>query len=178
MFKFKFSDNLTKEQEIQDVLSAYSKLCKDITNKEFIELDICDYKYTTDEAVKELCIDQETIAVILNEYIKQVFESLFIFEIMLKKLKLDSSLNKELDFTKIQELAHKNLGVARNLRIKDAEKLLTIVMHNKDLELIEICLDMLQFTTIKLDPDMAYNMIKEIINKGFEPKNQSHLIAI
>ena len=97
---------------------------------------------------------------------------------MIKRLKLDKALNKELNYTPLRELAHKNLGVARNLRIKDAEKLLTIIMHSDDLDLIEISLDMLQYITIKLDPELSYELIKDVIEKGFKPEEQSHLIVI
>jgi len=178
MFKFKYSKNLSKEEEIATVLKDYDRLCRSIDHKVFKELDICDYKYTTDEAVKELCIDEDTVNTILNEYIKQLYDSLFIFDIMIKRLKLDQSLNKELNYTPLRELAHKNLGVARNLRIKDAEKLLTAIMHSDDLELIEISLDMLQYTTIRLDPELSYDVIKSVIAKGFKPEEQSHLIVI
>ncbi len=175
MFKFTFSEELTKEQEIQKVLQELEELCQE--DDVLQSLEICDYRYTLDEAVEELCIDEEMIDIMLHEYIKQIFEALFVFDIMVRRLELDASLGKELDFSMLSDLAHKNLGVARNLRVKDGQKLLYEIMHTEDIEYIEHCLELLEYVTIKLDPDKAYDFVQEVVEKGFDPEAQKYLLA-
>ena len=70
---------------------------------------------------------------------------------------------KTLDFENIRNLAHKNLGVARNLRIVDAQILLTILMKDDDLDYMRVCAKALEISAMKLNPLCAYetlNLIK------------------
>ncbi|MEJ2373430.1 MAG: hypothetical protein P8Y16_06520, partial [Sulfurimonas sp.] len=65
-----------------------------------------------------------------------------------------------LDYIPFRELAHKNLGVARNLRIQDAQVLLYELMKKDDLDYLVTCLEALKYCAIKLNPKRAYDTIR------------------
>jgi HPt (histidine-containing phosphotransfer) domain-containing protein len=115
------------------------------------------YRYCDKEAIEELGLDSELINQLLEDYVIQIVKSIETFRTFLNVLKNDKLASKELDFTPLRELAHKNLGVARNLRIKDSEEILTTLMKSDDLEEIEKSLDILHSCIIKLKPESAYN---------------------
>jgi len=65
---------------------------------------------------------------LVDDYVAQVIKSVVQFEKYLTQLLNEQKQDLELDYTLFRELAHKNLGVARNLRIKNAETLLYELM--------------------------------------------------
>jgi hypothetical protein len=65
----------------------------------------------------------------------------------------------------LKNLAHKNLGVARNLRIEDAQVLLSELMYNHtDFEYLKNCIEALMACTFKLNPPYAYDVLKLLPN--------------
>lgn len=128
----------------------------------FKALDITDYRYQMSEAVEELCLDDDIVYQLVEDYIIQILKSKITFYEYIHKLKLDKLENRPLDYTDIRNLAHKNLGVVRNLRIKDAEKLLKIIMHEDDLDYMRLCVKALEISAIKLNPPCAYETLKLI----------------
>ena len=92
--------------------------------KSLESLDISHYCYDIDEAVAELDLDEDIIRQLLEDYVIQILKSKITFYKYVQELKQAELDNIDLDYTKIRELAHKNLGVARNLRIKDAKKII------------------------------------------------------
>jgi hypothetical protein len=165
--KFTFSNRLSKEQEIDIVLKDILKVCRNITVKEFADLCLCDYMYETDEAIKELGLEKELIDQLLEDYVTQVLKNINQFEKYIDRLKSLSQKRssgplRESDYQELRDLAHKNLGVARNLRIKDAEKILKLIHKSDNIEHIELALKLLEACAIKLKPNCAYNTLNLI----------------
>lgn len=166
--KFTFSNQLSKEEEIKIALSDISRTCRKVKNKDFVKLDLCDYRYDVEEAVAELGLEKELIYQLLDSYVIQILEAITEFNSYIDELEANSNRGLALEYKKLRELAHKNLGVARNLHIKDAQKLLTILMKEDDLEYLRLCLYTLEAVSIKLRPNCAYNALNLIkIKKSF-----------
>lgn len=130
--------------------------------KNFSDMDISEYRYEIGEAVEELSLDRETVFQLVEDYIIQILKAKVTFYEYIHKLKLDKLENRPLDYTDIRNLAHKNLGVVRNLRIKDAEKLLKIIMNEDDLDYMRLCVKALEISAVKLNPLCAYETLKLI----------------
>jgi hypothetical protein len=94
--------------------------------------------------------------------VSQIIRDVIQFEEMLYKLQSKVDAKEDLDYIALRELAHKNLGVARNLRIKDAVVLLGEIMKKDDLEYLFRCIETLRACAIKLKPLYAYKTIKII----------------
>lgn len=152
----------SKEYSAHTILRDAKRTCKALATTELIDLHIQDYKYDVSIAVNELGLDKELVAELVDDYVAQVIKSVVQFESYLKTLKTSKENNKDLDYTALRELAHKNLGVARNLRIKDAEILLYELMKKDDLEYLVACLEALKVCAIKLSPQCAYKTLKLI----------------
>ena len=120
------------------------------------------YKYNSNEAVCELGLEEELIHQLLEDYVAQIIKAVIQFEGMLYRLQSDKDANNELNYIPLRELAHKNLGVARNLRIEDAIALLDDLMKKDDLEHLFVCIETLRACAIRLKPEYAYNTIKLI----------------
>lgn len=125
-------------------------------------LDISHYHYNISEAEEELCLDEGTIRQLLEDYVIQILKSKITFYQYIQELKQAELDNINLDYTKIRELAHKNLGVARNLRIKDAKKLLEVLMKEEDLDYLRLCIKALEISAVKLHPLCAYETLNLI----------------
>ncbi|MCW8954259.1 MAG: hypothetical protein OQK48_04885 [Sulfurimonas sp.] len=125
-------------------------------------LDISDYRYDIQEAVIELDLDETVIHQLIEDYIIQILKSKITFYKYIQELKQAELHNIDLDYTKIRDLAHKNLGVVRNLRIKDARKILEIIMIEDDLDNLRLCVKALEISAIKLHPLCAYETINLI----------------
>lgn len=125
-------------------------------------LNISDYNYDVSEAVRELSLDDETVRQLIEDYVIQILKSKISFYRYIHELKKDELEGKPLDYTDIKNLAHKNLGVVRNLRIKDAEKLLEVIMHNENLDYLRLCVKALEISAVKLHPLCAYETLKLI----------------
>ena len=114
-----------------------------------------DYIYEADEALLELGVLEELIQELLEDYVEQVLRTYTEFEVCLSELWEESLFTQKLEFEKLRELAHKNLGVAKNLRIRDAVILLEEIKRAEDLKYINDCLDLLLSCTIRLKPIRA-----------------------
>jgi len=151
------SNNLTqvdkqKNEEIHNLLKNAQHLCCDFFNDRY---DYCDQ-----EAVEELGLESELIDQLVEDYVIQVIKSTELFREYIEKLKQEQKENKTLDFTPLRELAHKNLGVARNLRIKDSEEILLKLMKQDNLEEFAHYVDILEACVIRLKPSIAYSSLK------------------
>jgi len=152
--KVKFERRNNRNNEIR----ALVKKAKSICSKFFQD----DYQYSTTEAVEELGLDDELIQQLVEDYVIQVINSLDQFEELIFELQSSKDAKQDLDYTTLRELAHKNLGVARNLRIKDAEILLNDLMKKDELEHLFRCIEVLQACTVKLRPESAFKTMKLI----------------
>jgi len=150
--------NHNSKTVLRDAVFLIEKLC----NEKLDGLDIVNYKYDPTFAVDELGLDYELVMQLLDDYVAQIIKSILQFEDFLKTLHNSQEAKEELDYTPFRELAHKNLGVARNLRIKDAEILLYQLMKKDDLDYLLTCLEALKACAIRLSPDCAYNTLKLI----------------
>jgi len=160
---------LSKSEHIQTLLYKSYKVCKKISSKEPVLSTIYEYVYFVDEAIEELGVEEEIIHQLIEDYVVQILTTKATFEAYLLNLKELKIEKKELDFTPLRELAHKNLGVARNLRIKDAEKILTELLKKDDIVYLEYCLEALVACAIRLKPSRAYATIKLLaIKKSLE----------
>ena len=144
----------TKNKEIRALVDKAQKVCFSFFGDY--------YQYDNAEAVSELGLDEELVEQLLEDYVIQIIKAVIQFEEMLYHLQSAKDAKSELDYTELRELAHKNLGVARNLRIKDAEMLLEDLMKKDDLEYLFVCIEILRATAIILKPKCAYNTIKLI----------------
>ena len=150
-------NNEQYKEDIKDILNDAILERNKTFALEFQHLNLQNYYYKTDEAVAELDIESEIIDELIEDYVKQIMDAETKFINILNKLKQDQTLGNKLDFKELRELAHKNLGVARNLRIVDAQSFLTILMKEDNLEAIQQALSALVLSTVILKPEIAYN---------------------
>jgi len=154
--------DLAEEKKVLEFLEKNLKVCHELVSNELKFQDIHEYKHKIDLAVKELGLDDDLINQLTEDYVKQIMNSKTLFLKYLKKLKEEKAHDEKLDYTELRELAHKNLGVARNLRIEDAKKLLYELMTKDDIQHLEVCLKALIACAVKLKPKLAYDTSKLI----------------
>ncbi len=157
--QFNLAKKSSRIQNIEKIIRAADKVCRDITSTQVIDFDVCNYVYAPAEAIEELGLDEELINQLLEDYVIQILKSMKSFSSYLEVLKDAKVKNLVLDYIPFRELAHKNLGVARNLRIEDAEKLLSILMKKDNLEHLELSIMALKACAIKLKPMCAYDTL-------------------
>ena len=118
------------------------------------------YIYSPLEASQELGLESELVQQLVQEYVTQLLQSNISFREYLTKYKELQKNNQELDFTIFQNLAHKNLGVARNLRIKDCEEVLHGMMTEENLDYLSVLIEVLESCAIKLSPTTAFKALQ------------------
>jgi len=160
--KFSFFNHSLSQDAIEPFKARAQKLYQEIISKNFAHLDILEYSYVNDEAMQELGLDEELVNELVEDYVTQIIKALLQFEEELKKVQEIKEKGFMPDFTTFTELVHKNLGVARNLRIKDAQLILSEMMHSQDLEYLYLCLCALEASAIRLKPVCAYKTYKLI----------------
>ena len=151
-----------EDEKVLKFLEENSALCDELVSGKLEFPDISDYEHSIGVAVEELGLDDDLINKLTEDYVAQIIKSEVLFFKYLNKLKEQQSHNEALDYTSFRELAHKNLGVARNLRIEDAKKLLQELMVEDDLEHLETCLKALVACAVKLKPKLAYDILNLI----------------
>ena len=155
----KYIDILFRNNNMQDMLSDAENISSSLFKNELKDLDINNYIYTPDEAIRELDLELEIVDQLIEDYVAQIIKSNVQFLSYINKLQTDKNNNKKLDYTNLRNLAHKNLGVAKNLRIKDAQKLLYKMLKDDDLDYILKCLEALIASAIILKPKCSYDTI-------------------
>lgn len=125
----------------------------------------CNYKYDIDKAVSELGLDADTVYELLDDYVKQILTTNKEFVDMLSYLWEKQFLGEKFTLEPFLNLVHKNLGVAKNLRIADAVLILSEIKKQKDVESISLYLDALVSCAIKLRPKQA---VKSAVNIDIE----------
>lgn len=161
-YKPKYTFTLYKSTNMQNMLTSAVKLRTEVLVDKFKSLGISEYNYTPDEAVVELDLELELVEQLIEDYVIQIVKSNMTFLEYLKELKSAQENGKDLDYTNLRDLAHKNLGVARNLRIYSAEKLLDRIMKEDDLDDIFLCLEALFSCVTILRPKEAFNTLRLI----------------
>ena len=160
--KMGLDKDLLEEEEVLKFFEENSAICDELIADKLEFPDIFDYKHKIDLAVEELGLDDELINKLTEDYVAQIIRSEVLFLQYLNKLKEQKKHHEKLDYTSFRELAHKNLGVARNLRIEDGKKLLQELMVEDDLEHLETCLKALVACAVKLKPKLAYDTLNLI----------------
>lgn len=130
-------------------------LYETIDNQQIKSIYDTDYIYEPQEAVDELGISEELVDELIEDYVEQILRTYKEFQLYISSLWEKDFLGESLDFAPLRDLAHKNLGVAKNLRIEDAIVLLSEIKKEEDLETISQCLDLLISCAIKLKPTKA-----------------------
>jgi len=159
---FRSDKEFSKEKKVLEFLHKSTKGCESLFEKKFEHLGVANYKYSTNVAVEELGLDEELVNQLVEDYVIQIIKSKAIFLEYLELLKEQDKNRETLDYLAFRELAHKNLGVARNLRIEDAQKLIYELMTQDDLGYLAECLEILIACAIKLKPRLAYETVQLI----------------
>jgi len=146
----------TKNNEMR----IYIQKSYDLYNSFFQE----QYTYNDKEALEELGIESELLHQLLEDFTIQIIESNVTLHKKVSLLKKEQLHKEELDFTPFKDMIHKNLGVARNLRIKDFTEVLTELMVETNLQRIEKLLEVLEACALNLKPVQAYEAL-ELIKK-------------
>lgn len=149
-----------KEKKVLEFIDKNRLISDGLVDKKFRHLCVNNYNYTTDFAVKELGLEDELINQLVEDYVIQIIKSKTAFLNYLDLLRQQESNGETLDYSSFRELAHKNLGVARNLRIEDAQKLLNELMTQDDLDYLNECLEILISCAVKLKPRLAYETMQ------------------
>ncbi len=143
-----------KNTEIRKLVDKAKKVCHFFFNDNYV--------YDNAEAVSELGLDEELIDDLLKDYIAQVIKTVSQMEKMIYTLQSQKDAKQELEYIELRNLAHKNIGVAKNLRIKDAISVLDDLMRKDDLEHLFLCIETLLACAIVLNPTYAYDTIRLI----------------
>lgn len=158
------NDKEKKEEEIllSNNRDKILKESKRFLEENFKDLDISDYCYKIDDVINELYLDEEILIELVDDFVVQILKSKSVFYEYIRDLKKDKQCGMQPNYTDIRNLAHKNLGAAKNLRIVDAQKLLEIIMYENDLERLKLSVKGLAFCVIKLNPSIAFDTLKLI----------------
>ncbi|MEA1892714.1 MAG: hypothetical protein U9N33_08390 [Campylobacterota bacterium] len=148
-----------------DTRSFVDKILK--VNSEFLksnfqELQIEDYEYDPQEASDELGLDIDLVNQLVEDYVAQILKTKYQFLELLEELEETQNISRGCDYAPFRELAHKNLGVARNLRILDGIKVLDELMKKNDLYYLGLCIEALESCAIRLNPTHAFKTLKLI----------------
>ena len=162
MIKTGREKRLKKNAELRRKIDVLLDAGSAFVEKNLKELSIHDYRYDNREAIEELGLDEELINQLIEDYVIQILKSKITFFQHIQELKKAELENRDLDYTEFRNLAHKNLGVARNLRIEDSKKLLTLLMKEDDLDYLRLCVKALEVSAVKLHPLCAYETLKLI----------------
>lgn len=150
---------LLKSNTSQEMLDYALKMSNEINIKDIGRVNSI---YSPDLAIKELGVDLELLDQLIEDYVGQIIKACLVFKEFVAELQDLKTYTSNLDYTILRELAHKNLGVARNLRLDDSQKLLHKIMIGDDLDYISICVESLFACAVVLKPEHAYKTIRLI----------------
>ncbi len=160
MFDFNnFSKIFNKPLSYEEYVQQAKKKCQRLKD-ELAEFGEGDHDYSMEVTKEELGLDDELINSLLEDYVVQIISTMPQFRKLAKELQKELKKGRQPDFQPLRDLAHKNLGVARNLRIKDAQKILSVIMKKEDAEAILECLEFLESCAIMLKPEVAYKVYR------------------
>lgn len=161
--KLNIDSALSKDKKVNIVLEYAQKICDDVFKNRFENSELSNYKYDLCEAENELGLEKELISQLIEDYITQIFKANDTFKNLLSSIYEKNCVDKQNKLDELHDLAHKNLGVVRNLHIKDAQILINDLMikHN-DLNHLKDCVKALQACAFKLNPEYAFNTLSLI----------------
>ena len=156
----KTDQNLTKEKKIQVLFAQAIKISHQVFIKRYDNNSLKNYAYSPSLAASELGLDEELVAELVNDYISQILHTRYQFDNLINNIKELDSIDKEAKKIELKNLAHKNLGVAKNLRIEDAKIFLNDLMKEDNIEHLKECVDALEACAVKLNPKHAFNVLQ------------------
>jgi hypothetical protein len=165
--QFSFFKETSHQDKISHTVEVAREVCKNLLSSKLSHLNMLEYKYTSKAAVEELGIDDELVHELVEDYVAQIIKATLQFQRYILVLRQSQHEHITLDFTPLRDLAHKNLGVARNLRILDAQAILSEMMQCDDLDYLDICVEALRACSVQLNPECAYKTLKLIEVKSF-----------
>ena len=153
-------DTVSKDDNIASILKLAQSVCDKVIEhkqEEFSPTYVFDYS----KPAHELGLEEELIAQLIEDYIYQIFNSYNSFRTILDNISKSEEKDLDVHLIELKNLAHKNLGVARNLRIEDSQILLSELMNNHtDIEYLRKCVEALMGCSFKLNPSYAYDVLK------------------
>lgn len=147
----------------EELLSRVNSIVNSFSSNEFILSNIRDYSYDKDLAMEELGLESEEVEQLFNDYISQILKACDTFLILIHSLK---KMFHDDTYEELRDLAHKNLGVARNLRVKNAQKFLYNIMTLENLDVVKENVEALILSSILLNSRksfLALQLLKEKI---------------
>ncbi len=146
------------ETYIEYVKKAKERCEKLKESEDGFELRENRYRTYMATAKEELGLDDELIDSLLEDFVKQIIDTLPQFRKYVKKIEREQKKRKTPDYQPLRDLVHKNLGVARNLRIDDAENILAGMMKCDDTQKLFNYIDYIEACAILLKPEVAYSV--------------------
>ena len=156
---FKFMKNTSKNDAIEIFLNETNLRCKELSLELLKDFGLCEYTYNIEKSVEELGLEKELIEELIKEYIVQILDSKQQFLQYIKEIQESKLNNQNSDYTLLRHLAHKNLGVAKNLDIEDAQKILYDIKTNDNIECLSLLVELLEISAIRLNPECAYKFL-------------------
>jgi len=98
---------LSKQEEIALLLKKARRECAEIMNSQHCGFNLCDYIYTTNEAISELGLDDELVHQLVEDYVEQIIKTKQLFIYYISQLQDAKQNNQKLDYIPLRELAHK-----------------------------------------------------------------------
>ncbi|WP_345991660.1 hypothetical protein [Sulfurimonas sp. HSL-1716] len=151
--------NISKLNRLEELEASYLEFAENICNAKDEAYGAAfynfDYIYDPSEAINELGLSEQLVYELVEDYVEQILRTYGEFKLYLSALWECRFLDQPLDYTPLRDLAHKNLGVAKNLRIEDGIALLKEIKNENDLDKISRYLNLLISRTIKLKPKKA-----------------------
>ena len=158
---FKFMKNTSKDSEIEIFLNKTNLKCKELSLNLLKDFGLCEYAYNIEKSAEELGLEKELIKELIEEYVVQILDSKQQFLQYIKEIQTLKLNNKNFDYTPLRHLAHKNLGVAKNLDIEDAQKILYDIKTNDNIECLFLLVELLEISAIRLNPECAYRFFNK-----------------
>jgi hypothetical protein len=153
-------DSISKEDNIASILKLAQSVCDDVIKhkkEEFSPSYVFDYS----KPAQELGLDETLISQLIEDYIHQIFNAYEDFHKILENIYKADESDLDIYLVELKNLAHKNLGVARNLRIEDAQILLSTLMNNHtDYVYLEKCVEALMGCAFKLNPSYSFDVLR------------------
>jgi hypothetical protein len=162
---FKHVTSIFTKDKIQTLPSLRTYIdneSKKIDMRRVSDLDFPNYIYTTEIAQNELGLEAELVENLLEDFIAQIINTKDEFLQLIDTIEEDQKSNKIVNYTPLRELAHRNLGVAKNLRIEDAKVFLHELMKKDDVPYLRQCLVWLEVCVMRLNPGYAFK-VKQLL---------------
>ena len=160
--KFKLDSALSKDRKIKLLYSESLKVSHLVFIHRFNNNSLKNYIYNPAIAAEELGLDEDLVAELVNDYISQILNNIHYFDNMLSNMREFKDIDTEMEKINLKNLAHKNLGVAKNLRIEDAKIFLNDLVSKDDINHLQDCVNALEACAFKLNPQHAFNVLQVI----------------